>query len=251
MAQLPVQIPSPPPFSSVKFTTIGQQPELLRRFSDLAPSNDFGSESRFFHDDYQSASPEPPTSMSVKASGIGLGRPSLLQALGGSEVDVDANMDINPSLFTSSSDDPAAYRNGTTKSSQPRHPHHSSASDRKSSNDNKSNGKGHAAISVNTNFSTNTNADNSISTGNDGGGNAHSTSQQDSLAPTPDLLYPSSSGPANIVSNNDAIVPNTHTILAKLSAALAPGPGPSSIAASSSSGTGSMPNLLALRNLLA
>jgi hypothetical protein len=57
----------------------------------------------FSHDDHRSASPEStaaPTSVAASGTaptlGLRLGRPSLLQALGGSDVDVDADMDVNP-----------------------------------------------------------------------------------------------------------------------------------------------------------
>jgi hypothetical protein len=180
VAKSPVQIPSAPPFSSIKFAKIGQQPELLKRFSDFGP--DSGAIYEFSHDDHQSASPESTTvaSTSVAASGatsrleLRLGRPSLLQALGGS--DIDADMDVDPSL---SSTDPAAHPNGATHSHSQVHTKNTSAGHRhawsgsqskgNNSDSSNSNGKCHGAISIITNLSNSANPDNLTSSVNGNG----------------------------------------------------------------------------------
>lgn len=81
-------IPQAPSFSSIKFTKIGQEPELLKRFSDSAPgSNGYGQE-------YRSPSPDP-LNVPVPVPGRS-GRPSLLQSLGGlGESDDISNMDVD------------------------------------------------------------------------------------------------------------------------------------------------------------
>ncbi|KIM83182.1 hypothetical protein PILCRDRAFT_435070 [Piloderma croceum F 1598] len=267
MVKSPVQTPLAPSFSSVKFTKIGQQPELLKRFSDFVP--DSSAIYGFSHDDHRSASPE--SSMSVAASGTAprlghrlLGRPSLLQALGGSDVDVDADMDVDPYL---SSTNPAAHPSGATDSHSQvsrtkstaagQRPARSGSQSRKSSSDN-SNSKGHSAINVITNLSNNANPNNlTLSVNGNGDEYAKSSPQRDSLAPTPDLLYPFSSGPASGVSDNNGNVYNTHTSHTRIFTTPVPGAGPSNFAASSgigvsnAGGPSSMSNLLALRNLLA
>jgi len=104
----PIQIPPPPPFSSVKFSTIGQEPKLLKRFSGLAPAPGNAVHREPQGSDH-STSPEPTLdNVSGNASTLGLGRPSLLQALGGSDSDSDPNMDVDLAPFESTSSNPGA-----------------------------------------------------------------------------------------------------------------------------------------------
>jgi hypothetical protein len=255
-----IRIPSPPPFSSVKFTTIGQQPELLKRFSDFAP----GTEHGVLDDGHQSASPEPDDSIAGTGSGLALEsrRRTLLQALGGSEVDMDTNMDVDPSGITSSSTTGAAANaNGTAQYqslSQASRAQYSSDGDRsarslsqsrKSSNGHNSNG---SAITTDNNISTNANTGNSTSNRNrirSGSEitNTNSTSRQDSTARTPDLLYPPSSRTNSVAIDKNANDSSTHSpVMVPTSAA--PNPGPN--ITTGSGGTSSISNLLALRTLL-
>jgi hypothetical protein len=170
------------------------------------------------------------------------------------------------SIHILSSTDPAAHPNGATSShSQVSRTKYTSAGhrsvrsgsqSRRSSGD--SNGKDHSAINVITNLSNNANPDNLTSSINGNGSEyTKSSPQRDSLAPTPDLLYPFSSGPASVVSDNNGNVPNAHTSHTRISTTPVPGAssfsfaGSSGIGVSNGGGPTSMSNLLALRNLLA
>ena len=205
------QIPLPPSFSSFKFTKIGQQPKLLERFSDLSPGTNVDVEP----EPQCSASPEPPIKMDANASGkasvLGLGRPTLLQALGGSDINSHANMDVDrvPCRSTSplTTGPGAATKNGIAAvqvtdpiQSRPARTQYSSTGDRsarslyQSRRTSNSNGAGSCddigAIYVDTDSNTNNNANSNLAPNKNEIEYTNRTPQRDA---SPDLLYPSPS----------------------------------------------------------